>query len=87
MPEQRVLMRQQKIMTGVQFVDLGEIGFGAQQIAQGGIGEPPAVQSPLAARRDKPVCGQNEQHLVPATVLAVGWQAWPPERVELQFLR
>ncbi len=72
--EQRVLMREQTIMTGIQLVDLGEIGAGAQQIAQCRAGEPSTVQPPLAARCDKPVGGQYEQHLIPARAFTIGWQ-------------
>ena len=85
MLEQRILMGQQTIMAGIQLMDLSEIGVGAQQISQRRAGEPLPIESPLAARRDQPVCGEYEQHMIPAGALTADWQTRQPELVEVQF--
>ena len=85
MPEQRVLVSEQPIMTGIELMDLGEISVGAQQIAQCRAGEPLPVQSPFVARRDQPVRGQYEQHVIPARAFTAGRQTRQPEPVEMEF--
>jgi hypothetical protein len=63
-------MGQQPIMKAIQLVDFGEIGVGAQQIGPRRAGEALPIQSPVTARRDEPMCDQNEQHMIPTCALA-----------------
>ena len=68
--EDRLLVRQQPVVTAIQLVDLGQPGILAQQIGQGAALKPLTMQPPLAARRQQAVGDQHEQHLIPARPLA-----------------
>ena len=83
--EQRLLVRQQPVVTGIELVDLREGEVRAQQVSQRAALEPRAVQTPLAARRQQAVCRQHEQDGVPARALAARRQPLRPELVELQL--
>ena len=85
MVEDRLLVRQQPIMTAIQLVDLGEPRILAQQIGQGAALKPLTVQPPLAARRQQAIGDQYEQHLIPARPLAAHAQPLAPEQIQLQL--
>jgi hypothetical protein len=86
MREQRVFVRQQNVMAGVELVRLRQSEVGPQQVGHGAVAEPLAMQLPLAARRDQPIRDQHLQDLVPARPLAAGRQTIRPELVQLQLL-
>ena len=85
MGEQVRFVLQQKIMTGVEFVRLGQAKIRSQQIGHGTAAEPVTVQLPLTARRDQPVGHQDLQDLIPSRALAVRRQAVGPEPIQLQL--
>ena len=83
--EDRLLVRQQPVVTAIQLVDLGQPGILAQQIGQRAALKPLAVQPPFAARRQQAIGDQHEQHLIPARPLAAHAQPLRPELIELQL--
>ena len=85
MREQIRFVRQQKIMTGVKLVRLGQTEIRTEQIGHGAAAEPVTVQFPLAARRDQPVRHQHLQDLIPPRALAVDRQTLGPEAIQLQL--
>jgi hypothetical protein len=84
MLEQRVLVCQQQIMTGIELVDLGQGKIRAQQIRQRAAREPLPMQAPLAPRRQQPVRRQHQENRIPARPLAADRKP-RPEPVELQL--
>ena len=86
MREQRLFVRQQQVMAGVELVRLGQAEVGPEQIGHGTVAEPLAMQPPLAARRDQPIGDQHLQDLIPACLLSARRQAIGPEPIELQLL-
>ena len=83
--EQRVLVLEESVMAGVQFMRLGQAKIGAQEIGHGTVAEPVAMQLPLTARCDQPIGHQNLENLVPARPLSARRQAVGPEPVQLQL--
>ena len=73
-------------MTGVERVNVGKRGIGAQQIAQRAAFEPVPMQPPLATRRQDPVRHEHKQHLIEARALARGRQSLAPELIESELL-
>jgi hypothetical protein len=63
--EDRLLVREQSVVTTIQLVDLGEPGILAQEIGHGATLKPLAVQAPFAARRQQAIGNQHEQDLIP----------------------
>src|SRR6476646_1187036 len=85
MIEDRLLVRQQSVMTAIQLVDLGAPGILAKQIGQGAALKPLTVQPPFAARRQQAIGNQYEQDLTPARPLAARPQPLAPELIQLQL--
>src|ERR1700760_340632 len=83
--EQIRFVRQQKIMTDVKLVRLGQTEIRTEQIGHGTAAEPVAMQLPLAARGDQPVRHQHLQDLIPPRALAVDRQTLGPEAIQLQL--
>ena len=81
--EERLPVREQPVEAAVQRVRRDR-PVAAEQVAQGAVLEPVAVQAPLAARIDQPVAGQDLQHVEPARALPARRQARRPEPVQLQ---
>ena len=73
-------------MTGVERVNVGKRGIGAEQIAQRAPLKPVPMQSPLAARRQQPIRYQHKQHLIETRALTRSWQSLAPERIESELL-
>jgi hypothetical protein len=69
MREQRFLMLQQQVVTGIKLVLFRKAEVRPQQIGHRAVAEPLAMQPPFAARRDQPVSRENLQNLVPARLL------------------
>src|ERR1700722_1425426 len=86
MREQRLLMRQQQIVAGVEFMLFRKAEVRTEQIGHRAVAEPLAMQPPLAARRDQPVSRENLQNLVPARLLPVRRQPIGPESIKLKLL-
>ena len=84
--EQRVLVRQQTVVAGVELVDLGQCGVAAEQVGERGTVEPLPIQLPLAAGGKQAVGRQHEQHEIPARALAAGQQPVGPELIQVQLL-
>src|SRR5271155_2203741 len=59
-------MGEQQVVTGVEFVRLGQAEIRTQEIGHGAVAEPFAMQPPLAARFNQPIGDQDLQNLVPA---------------------
>ncbi len=83
--EQRVLVLEQPVVTGIELVRLGQTKIAAQQVDHGTVAKPCAMQLPFAARGDQPIGHQNLEDLVPARPFAARRQALGPEPVQLQF--
>ena len=81
--EERLPVRGQLVEAAVQRVR-GDRPVAADQVAQGAVLEPVAVEAPLAPGIDQPVAGQNLQHVQPARALPARGQARLPEPVQLQ---
>jgi hypothetical protein len=81
----RLFVRQQSVVTAVQFVDLGQPCVLAQQIGQGTAPKPLAVQPPFAARRQQAIGNQHKQDPIPVRPLTAHAQPLRPEQIELQF--
>jgi len=73
-------------MAGVELVRLRQSEVRAQQVSHGTLAKPVAVQLPLAARRNQPVCDQHLQDLVPLRALTARRKAGGPELIQLQRL-
>ena len=86
MREQRFLMLQQQIVTGIKLVLFRQAEVGSQQVGHRAAAEPLAMQPPFAARRNQPVGGKNLQNLIPPCSFPVRRQAIGPEPIELQLL-
>ncbi len=84
MREQSVLVREQQIVTGVELVRLGQAEIRSQEIGHRAVGEPLAMQPPLAAGFDQPIGDQDLQNVIPARPLPARGQAFGPEPIELQ---
>src|SRR5271156_3455839 len=77
-------MGEQQVVTGVEFVRLGQAEIRTQEIGHGAVAEPLAMQPPLAARFNQPVSDQDLQNLVPTRSLPARRQALGPEPIEMQ---
>ena len=86
MIEHRLLVRQEKIVTGVKLVAFGKTKILTQKIGERAPAVPFAMQPPFAARRKQSIGHQHEQHQVKARALAVDGKPRFPEAVELQLL-
>jgi len=86
MREQRFLMLQQQVVTGIKLVLFRKAEVRPQQIGHRAVAEPLAMQPPFAARRDQPVSRENLQNLVPARLLPARRQPIGPEPIELKLL-
>src|SRR5260370_4544432 len=86
MREQRVLVRQQQIVTGIELVLFRQTEVGSQQIDHRAVAEPLAGQPPFAARSDQPGGRENRQNLIPPRLLPPGGQPIAPEPRRLQLL-
>jgi hypothetical protein len=84
--EQRLLVCEQSVVTGVELVDLRNREVSAQQIRQRAALEPLAVQSPFAPRRQQAVGYQNEQNLIPARAFAARRKPLTPKPIEGKLL-
>jgi len=84
--EQRLLVLEQPVVTGVERVNVGKRGIGAEQIAQRAPLKPVPMQSPLAARRQQPLRYQHKEHLIETRALTRSGQSLAPERVEFALL-
>lgn len=60
--EQRLLVHEQPVVTVVEGVNVGQCGIGTQQITERAALKPVSMQAPLAARRQKPIHHQHDQH-------------------------
>jgi hypothetical protein len=85
MRKQRVLVREQEVVAGIELVRLGQAEVRADEIGHRAVAEPFPMQPPLAARRDQPVGDQHLEHMIPSRPLAARGQALGPEPVELQL--
>ena len=84
--EQRRLVFEQLVVTGVELVALGQARVGTQQIGQGALLKPVPMQPPFAARREQPVGDQHEQDLLPTCPFAALRQTFRPEPIQCQLL-
>ena len=80
------LVSQQLIQAAVQLVDLDQAQVLAQEITDGALLVPLAMQAPLAAGIEQPVEHQRLQHVQPARPLAAGRQLRRPEGVQAQLI-
>ena len=85
MTEQRILVRRQKVMAGVELMGLGEFKIRAQQVGHRTIAEPLAVQLPFTAWGDQPIRDQYLQDLVPSRSFAARRQPVGSKAVHLQL--
>ena len=83
--EQRVLVLEQSVMAGVQFVRLGQAKISAQRDRLSPCCRSVAMQLPLTAQADQQVGHQNLENLVPARPLSARRRAISPEPVQLQL--
>src|SRR6516225_12316664 len=68
-----------------ELVDFRQPGIFAKQVGQRAALKPLTMQAPFAARRQKTVGDQHEQHLIPMRPFAAHSQLCRPELIELQF--
>ncbi len=85
MREQRFLVIEQQIVTGIELVLFRQSEVRAQEIGHRTAAEPLPMQPPFATRRDQSVAGENLQDLVPPRPLPVRRQAIGPEPIELKL--
>ena len=81
MIEHRLLVRQQTVVTAVQFVTVRERRVCFQQICQGAAPVPLAMQSPLRPRRNQPIRHQHKQDPIPPRAFAAGSQRRAAEAI------
>ena len=77
-------MHQQLVQTAVQGVTVGDAEVLPEQVTQGAMVVPVAVQPPCAAGIDQAVTHQGLEDVEPPGALAAGRQAGAPEVVEAQ---
>jgi hypothetical protein len=66
MREEFPLEVQHQIVNVVEFVNLGQLLTGSQQISQGAVFKPVPIELPFAARFSEPIHRQNQQDPIPA---------------------
>ena len=79
-------MGQQLVQAAIQLVDLDQGEILSQQITDGAVFKPLAMQAPLAARIQQPVEEQRLEHIQPTGPLAAGRQTLRPKCVQLQLI-
>ena len=82
MIEQGALVFHDLVMALVEPVDLSEREVPAQQVRDGRVIKPMAVQAPLRTGIDQAVKHEGLEHLIPARALAARWQALAPEGIQ-----
>src|SRR6202171_1352642 len=86
MREQRLLVLEQQIVTGIELVFFRKAEVRTQQVGHRAVAEPLAVQPPFAARSDQSIAGENLQDMIPPRSLPARREGGGPEPIELKLL-
>lgn len=67
-------------------MDLGERKISTQQVCDGRVIEPMAMESPFCTGIDQTIKSQCQQHLIPVGALTARGQTFAPENIQIQLL-